>query len=147
MLAWGAGWLLADQFRHGGLLVYVWGLIVVETLTAVAPLVLVQRWGEVWPRWVPRLRGRRIPPRLVIGVAATGAALITVIIAVTAYELVTMTAAGVSNPILQVEAGWLRAFMLAHYVPWVLWPAGLWVVIGFARRHLSHRHSSVGVES
>ncbi len=136
MLVWGAGWELADEFRRGGLLVYVLGLIVVETLAALAVLGLIQPWGEVWPRWVPGVGGRRISTRLVLGVASVGALLITAIISITFWELLTLTAQGISNPILHVEAGWKRAFMLAHYVPWVLWPIGLWVAInGYARRH------------
>ncbi|MFI5928539.1 hypothetical protein ACIA3K_21580 [Micromonospora sp. NPDC051543] len=30
------------------------------------PLALVHSWGEVWPRWVPLLAGRRIPRRLLL---------------------------------------------------------------------------------
>lgn len=143
MLAWGAGWSLADEFRSGGLLAYVWALIAVETLAALLPLGLVQRWGEVWPRWVPWVGGRRIPPRFVIVVASLGAAAVTLIIGVTAVQLVAATLQGTSNPILQVQAGWLRAFMLAHYVPWVLWPLGLWVaIVGFARRHAGQRRDA-----
>ncbi len=40
------------------------GLGGVALLGAVLTLGLVCRWGEVWPRWVPFLRGRAIPPRL-----------------------------------------------------------------------------------
>ena len=150
MLAWGAGWSLADRFRSE-LLWYVVGLIVVETVASILPLALVQPWGEVWPRWLPGLAGRRIPARLVIVVASLGACALTLIIATTAVQLVTMTLRGISNPILQVEAGWLRAFMLAHYVPWVLWPAGLWVaIVGFARRNCrrtSQRVSAGGTDA
>ncbi|GAA2070284.1 hypothetical protein [Actinomadura alba] len=32
----------------------------------VLPLSLVHGWGRVWPRWVPRLAGRRVPRRLVL---------------------------------------------------------------------------------
>ena len=38
---------------------------------------LVTPWGERVPAWIPRLRGRRIPPRLVVTVAGTGAVLVT----------------------------------------------------------------------
>ncbi|QVQ55036.1 hypothetical protein J4H86_19800 [Spiractinospora alimapuensis] len=31
------------------------------------PLALVHRWGRIWPAWVPLLRGRRVPRRLLIG--------------------------------------------------------------------------------
>ncbi|WP_157372891.1 hypothetical protein [Agromyces sp. Root81] len=40
------------------------GLGGVALLGAVLTLGLVCRWGEAWPRWVPFLRGRAIPPRL-----------------------------------------------------------------------------------
>ncbi|KQZ09267.1 hypothetical protein ASD23_13410 [Agromyces sp. Root1464] len=40
------------------------GLGGVALLGAVLTLGLVCPWGEVWPRWVPFLRGRAIPPRL-----------------------------------------------------------------------------------
>lgn len=32
----------------------------------VLTLGLIQRWGEVFPRWIPGLRGKRVPPRLAI---------------------------------------------------------------------------------
>ncbi|GAA3230129.1 hypothetical protein [Actinocorallia longicatena] len=37
------------------------------------PLALVHRWGRIWPRWVPFLRGRAVPRRLVLW-PATGVA-------------------------------------------------------------------------
>jgi hypothetical protein len=37
----------------------------------------VRPWGEVFPRWLPVLGGRRVPPALVIGPAAIVAVLIT----------------------------------------------------------------------
>lgn len=136
MLGWGAGWSQAPLFREGGALAYVLGLVTVEAGATLLTLGLVQRWGEVWPAWVPGLGGRRIPPRFVLIVAITGATILTAIVAVTAWQLVDATRRGISNPVTQVEAGWLRAFMLAHYVPSVLWPLGLWVAIaGFALRH------------
>ncbi len=35
---------------------------------------LTYRWGEIWPRWVIGLAGRRVPPALPIGAATTVAA-------------------------------------------------------------------------
>ncbi|GAA4507396.1 MULTISPECIES: hypothetical protein [Nonomuraea] len=40
------------------------GLAAVGLLGAVLTLGLVRPWGEVWPRWVPFLRGRPVPARL-----------------------------------------------------------------------------------
>ncbi len=38
------------------------------------PLALVHEWGHVWPRWVPRLRGRAVPRLLLLGPASVLAA-------------------------------------------------------------------------
>ncbi|WP_258045106.1 hypothetical protein [Streptomyces sp. SM11] len=55
---------------------YVIGLSVVSEGLALLALGLVRPWGEVVPRWVPGLRGRRIPIPAVVIPAALGAALI-----------------------------------------------------------------------
>lgn len=133
MLVWGAGWDHADEYRteHVG---YVLALVAVEAATSLATLGLVQRWGEIWPRWVPILGGRRIPAVFVLVLAGLGAAVVTVLVIGTAYGVTVSTARGLDNPVLQVH-GWHRVFMLAHYLPWPLWPAGLWVaIVGYARR-------------
>ena len=44
---------------------------------SVLTLGLVQRWGEVFPRWMPFVRGRRVPIRLAVIPAATVAVLVT----------------------------------------------------------------------
>lgn len=135
MLAWGAGWDLAPDYRSRPLLIgYVLALVLVEALASLAVLGLVRPWGEVWPDWVPGMGGRRIPPAFVVTVASLGALAVSLIVAAALYNIITMTVRGQSNPILQVH-GWHRWFMLAHYVPWVLWPIGLWVaIVGYARR-------------
>ncbi|MFI6320031.1 hypothetical protein ACIBG8_21020 [Nonomuraea sp. NPDC050556] len=58
---WLAGAYLATFGALGGLLT----------------LGLIQRWGEVFPRWIPFLRGRRVPPKL----AVVPATLVAIIIA------------------------------------------------------------------
>lgn len=40
---------------------------------------LVKPWGERAPRWFPLIGGRRVPPRLVVGIAAAGTLLVTFI--------------------------------------------------------------------
>ncbi|MFG2058662.1 hypothetical protein ACGFI9_32015 [Micromonospora sp. NPDC048930] len=42
------------------------GLGAFATVGAVLTLGLVQRWGEVFPRWLPGLAGRRVPPLLAV---------------------------------------------------------------------------------
>ncbi|MEU8244695.1 hypothetical protein [Nonomuraea sp. NPDC048916] len=44
---------------------------------AVLTLGLVQRWGEVYPRWIPGLRGRPVKPRTAIVPASVVAVLVT----------------------------------------------------------------------
>ncbi|WNF28527.1 hypothetical protein RI138_17735 [Streptomyces sp. C11-1] len=60
---------------------YVIGLSVVSEGLALLALGLVRPWGEVVPRWVPGLRGRRIPIPAVVIPAALGAALIMMLCA------------------------------------------------------------------
>jgi proline iminopeptidase len=57
---------------------------------AVLTLGLTQRWGEVFPRWIPRLRGRRVPIWLAV-VPATWAA---VVMSQAGLRIVTWTLTG-----------------------------------------------------
>jgi len=60
----------------------VWGTLWVLTLSvltegaALLSLGLVQRWGEVVPRWVPAIGGRPVNPRVVTRAAWTGVVLL-----------------------------------------------------------------------
>ena len=62
-----------------------WGTARVVILTlllaglASLTLGLVQPWGEVVPRWVPLLGGRRVPRRAAIVAASVGAVLVTLL--------------------------------------------------------------------
>ncbi|MFB7852019.1 hypothetical protein ACFC34_34120 [Streptomyces sp. NPDC056053] len=71
----------ADYDWAGWERLYVLGLSVVSEGLALLALGLVRPWGEVVPRWVPGLRGRRIPIRAVVVPAALGAVLITTFVA------------------------------------------------------------------
>jgi hypothetical protein len=51
-------------------------LATVAVVGAILTLGLVQRWGEVYPRWLPYLRGRPVRPRTAIVPASVAAALI-----------------------------------------------------------------------
>ncbi|MGW0564844.1 hypothetical protein ACWDZ4_30670 [Streptomyces sp. NPDC003016] len=62
------------EARHGtGLDLYLIFLFAVSEALGLLTLALVQRWGEVVPRWIPLLGGRRIPPLGVVFPAALGA--------------------------------------------------------------------------
>src|SRR5687768_3682673 len=63
-----------DGMREPWLLPYVILLSVLAEGAAFLSMGLVRGWGEVWPRWIPVLRGRRIPPLAAIIPAAAGAA-------------------------------------------------------------------------
>ncbi|MEU8435981.1 hypothetical protein AB0F18_24345 [Streptomyces sp. NPDC029216] len=54
------------------------GLSLVSELFAFLTLGLVQSWGETWPRWIPYLRGRRVPIALGTIMAGLGALAATV---------------------------------------------------------------------
>ncbi|SFA72411.1 hypothetical protein SAMN05216266_10164 [Amycolatopsis marina] len=56
-----------DQTPVGGgisVILFEVGFVLGGTLL---PLALVHTWGLIWPRWLPRLAGRRVPRWLVLG--------------------------------------------------------------------------------
>ncbi|WP_147425272.1 hypothetical protein [Bailinhaonella thermotolerans] len=71
---WLAGAYLATFGAFGGLLT----------------LGLIHRWGEVFPRWIPGLRGRRVPPLL----AVIPAGFVSIIITVAGLTYLRWTIAG-----------------------------------------------------
>jgi hypothetical protein len=81
---------------------------------AVLTLGLVQRWGEVFPRWIPVLRGRRVPvmlaviPALMIAAVIMSASIGTMMISV--------------ESAFGVEYGWM---MVAPMLAWPLWSVAL----------------------
>ncbi|NEC67085.1 hypothetical protein [Streptomyces sp. SID9727] len=74
---------LADS-EYDAMLVPGWGYLVVPLLSvfqealAFLTLGLVRPWGEVWPRWIPHLGGRRVPVMAATVPAAVGALACTV---------------------------------------------------------------------
>lgn len=58
---------------------YVIVLSIVSELLAFTAIGLVAKWGEVFPRWIPVLRGRRVPPLLAIVPASLGATILTLL--------------------------------------------------------------------
>ncbi|SEM24388.1 hypothetical protein [Nonomuraea pusilla] len=82
-------------------------------LGGVLTLGLVQRWGEVFPRWIPGLRGRRVPPLL----AVVPAGFVSIIITVAGLTYVRWTVAGRFS--LAEWGAWLPECF------WPLWGAAL----------------------
>ncbi|MEU9192971.1 hypothetical protein [Streptomyces hundungensis] len=74
---------IADS-EYDAMLIPGWGYLVLPLLCAAQEglawltLGLVRPWGEVWPRWIPRLGGRRIPVAAAVVPAALGAVACTV---------------------------------------------------------------------
>jgi hypothetical protein len=81
--AWALGLPLgiSDELYQEGRATGLWwagaALGMVAIGGAVLTLGLIQRWGEIFPRWVPFLAERRVPPALAIVPAAVVAILVT----------------------------------------------------------------------
>ena len=68
--------LEADGIPGRGTVMVVFLTVLTEAL-ALLTLGLVKPWGEVVPRWVPALGGRRVPPAAAVVPAAIGGILLT----------------------------------------------------------------------
>jgi len=120
---------------------YVVVLSVFSELLAFLAIGLIARWGEVFPRWTPGLRGRRVPVLVAVVPAALGA---TVLTALWTWATVTTffrrTIQGDSlpadNPF--AEYGWQYAVAAAAYVPLIAWgPLLAAVTFAYYRRRRS----------
>ncbi|MFD9359061.1 hypothetical protein [Streptomyces sp. NPDC060031] len=122
---------LADVTFGSGFSLYMIGLSVFAEVLGFLTLGLVQRWGEVAPRWLPLIGGRRIPPLAAVIPAGLGAAVLTL--------LGVMGAIGWNDPGNMGAPGsptgvayWV---MTACYVPLVAWGPLLAVVtVAYHRR-------------
>ena len=124
--------------------VYVVVLSVLSELLAFSAVGLVARWGEVVPRWVPGLAGRRVPTGLAITAAATGALILTVMWSVSGVaELRGTTIQGDPLPAdypLTLDT-WDGIVAIAAYAPLYVWgPALAVLTVHYARRRLSREH-------
>jgi hypothetical protein len=122
--AWALGFPLgiSEKFLHEGQEVGLWwagaALATLAVGGASLTLGLVQRWGEVFPRWIPLLGGKRVP----IPLAVVPASLVAVLVTTAGLMFVRLTLTGRLGVIL--GAGVLSAENWAALAPELLWP--LW---------------------
>lgn len=98
---------------------YIVPLSVVSETLAFLAVGLVATWGETWPRWVPGLRGRRIP----VALAAIPAAIGSLLLMLLPYTMV-MYAFGLGitgEPTNLVVHGWQIAVFWVAYAPLAAW--------------------------
>ncbi|MFE9559357.1 hypothetical protein ACFYMW_39575 [Streptomyces sp. NPDC006692] len=74
------GGSIADWAMDG----YVVFLTLFSEVLAFTAVGLIARWGEVFPRWMPWLRGRRVPTAAVVVPATIGATVLTLVFTVIA---------------------------------------------------------------
>lgn len=129
--------------------VYVILLSVVSELLAFAAVGLIASWGEVFPRWLPGLRGRRVPTAAAVVPGALGAAVLTVlwtvITVVTEVAGVTLRGDPVSQDYPGRAGDGSAVVFYVCYAPLVLWGpllGAVTVAYWQRRRRTPSRHAS-----
>ncbi|WP_079085921.1 hypothetical protein [Streptomyces silvensis] len=103
---------------------YLVSLSVLSELLALTAVGLVTRWGEVFPRWVPILAGRRVPPGAVTVAGASGAVLLTLLWTaafVTQAAGRTLTGEPLPADFPSRQGPWQAALLNVSYAPLLLW--------------------------
>jgi hypothetical protein len=129
--------------------VYMIFLSVFSELVAFTAVGLIAAWGEVFPRWVPVLRGRRVPTLGAVIPAAMGALLLTAVwTAAFAADFAGTTLRGDPAPSgYPGEAGgWAAVVYYICYTPLLLWGPLLGLVtVAYWRRRRGGGHRAVTV--
>lgn len=94
--------------------VYIVSLSVFSEALALLSLGLVRPWGEVFPRWLPWLGGRRVPPLVAEAAATAGGVAVTLIWGYAAWGVLVN-----GNDLRFSPAGF--ALLVACYTPLLLW--------------------------
>ncbi|MEV0079992.1 hypothetical protein AB0H58_26600 [Nocardia neocaledoniensis] len=117
---------------------YVIALSIVSELVALTALALVAVWGERFPQWVPRLRGRAIPTPVVAVPATLGAAALTVMWSaafITEFAGVTLRGDTIPPDYPSNAGGWEAALYFLCYLPLLLWgPLLAAITVAYWRR-------------
>ncbi|HEU5026326.1 MAG TPA: hypothetical protein VFV01_15520 [Spirillospora sp.] len=103
---------------------YVILLSILSELLAFTAVGLVSTWGEVFPRWVPFLRGRRVPTLAAVVPGAIGAAILTclwtwVFVMLAFGRNIAGERLAADSP-LNADT-WQGALVVVAYVPLVAW--------------------------
>lgn len=116
---------------------YVFGLSFLLIGLACLTLGLVERWGEVVPRWTPLIGGRRVPPFAAAVPAFVGSALLT---------MLWITVMSNFGPIAKEYGleGAEQAVVLACYFPLLLWgPLLAAVTASYLRRRRNSERGGI----
>jgi hypothetical protein len=109
----------------------------VSEVLAFSAVGLVARWGEVFPRWIPGLRGRRVPIAFAAVPAALGAAILTVLstwVAITAALGVNIQGEEPEVKLLTFDT-WDGTVVIATYAPLLAWgPLLAALTVAYVRR-------------
>ncbi|WP_344287654.1 hypothetical protein [Streptomyces synnematoformans] len=143
-------WRLPAAFDEGvsfGERMYIPSLSIVSELLAFTAIGLIAHWGEVFPRWIPRLRGRRVPTKAALIPAALGATILTLTFTILAVvnEIQGTTIRGDDLPddFPGEAGGWEAAWFYVCYTPLTLWGPLLGVLtIAYYKRRRANRSAA-----
>ncbi|MGI5426526.1 hypothetical protein [Streptomyces sp. CA-179760] len=127
---------------------YIVFLSVLSEALAFTAIGLIARWGEVFPRWIPLLGGRRVPMRATVitsAIAATVLTLGTALILVTQILGTTIRGDALPANYPGEAGGWETAWFYACYAPLILWGPLLAVLtLAYGKRRLGGAPRSAG---
>lgn len=139
-LALAAGLPVTDlSVRNGWEALYIVTLAVVSEALALLTLGLVRPWGEVVPRWIPLLGGRRVAPLAATVPAVLGGVALVGVIGFASYSYATGGGSEVTASAAQ------SALLVVCYVPLLAWPPLLIAVaVAYYRRRTLRAPSVAG---
>lgn len=121
-------WRLPAAFDRGigpGERAYVVFLSILSEVLAFTAIGLIARWGEVFPNWIPILRGRQVPRMAAVIPAAIGATILTLLFTLlfVVSEIRGTTIQGDDLPTgsPSLAPGWEAAWYYLCYAPLSLW--------------------------
>ncbi|BDH12307.1 hypothetical protein [Streptomyces hygroscopicus] len=104
---------------------YVVFLSVLSEVLACTAFGLIARWGEVFPRWIPLLGGRRVPTKAAVIPAAIGATVLTLLFSLL-FLVSVIRGTTIRGDVLSADfpsrgGGWESAWFFFCYAPLILW--------------------------